>query len=41
MDQKWLKDLAIMSIEEKSNEPTDFDELIDTFSSLKARKMLL
>ena len=31
MDQKWLKDLAIISIEEKSNEPTDFDELINLF----------
>ena len=41
MDQKWLKDLAIISIEEKSNEPMSFDELVDTFSSLKARKVLL
>jgi hypothetical protein len=33
MDQKRLNDLAIISIEAKSNEPTNFDELIDTFLS--------
>jgi hypothetical protein len=41
MNQNRLNDLAIISIEEKSNDPTNFDELIDTFSSLKARKVLL
>ena len=39
MDQKRLNDLAIISIEGNSNQPSDFDEIIDTFSSLKARKV--
>ena len=41
MHQQRLNDLAIISIEEKSNDPTDFEEVINCFASLKARQVLL
>ena len=41
MQQQRLNDLAIISIEEKSNDPTDFEEVINCFASLKARQVPL
>ncbi|GBM23869.1 hypothetical protein AVEN_208505-1 [Araneus ventricosus] len=39
MRQKRLCDLALLSIEKAVTEKTDFNEIINTFASLKARKV--
>ncbi|GBM61243.1 hypothetical protein AVEN_145419-1 [Araneus ventricosus] len=39
MGQKRLCDLALFSIEKAVTEKTDFNEIINTFASLKARKV--
>ena len=37
--QDRLSDLALLNIERKETENTDFDEIIDQFASAKARKV--
>ncbi|GBN94889.1 hypothetical protein AVEN_229659-1 [Araneus ventricosus] len=39
MGQKRLCDLALLSIEKAVTEKTDFNEIINTFASLKERKV--
>jgi len=40
MSQDRLCDLALMSIERNKTEKIDFDDIIDEFASMKARKVL-
>ena len=41
MSQERLNDLAILSIENELARQANFDELIDTFASRKARKGII
>lgn len=41
MGQRRLCDLALLSIEREETEETDFNDMIETFSSMKARKINL
>ena len=41
MGQERLNDLALMSVEREALEKVDFDEIINHFAAVKARKVNL